>query len=47
MVKNVYKSNKYIIRQKYNLNISVPYKTLQYCLIPPYDPPYFPIAPQC
>ena len=25
---NVYKSNKYIIRQKYSLNISVPYETL-------------------
>ena len=29
---NVYNSNKYIIRQKYNLNVSVPYETLQYCL---------------
>ena len=32
---NVYKSNKYIIRQKYNLNISVPYETLQYCILSP------------
>ena len=46
MVKNVYKSNKYIIKQKYNLNISVPYEALQYCLLFPCNSPYFPIAPQ-
>ena len=34
----MYKSNKYIIRQRYNLNISVPYKTLQYCLLPTMTP---------
>ena len=28
---NVYKSYKYILRKKYNLNISVPYETLQSC----------------
>ena len=34
----VYKSDKYILRQKYNLNISVPYETLQYYLLPPMTP---------
>ena len=38
MVKNVYKSDKYIISKKYNLNISVPYETLWYCLLPPMTP---------
>ena len=46
MVKNVYKLDKYILRQKYNLNISVSYETLQYCLLPLHNPTYFPIAPQ-
>ena len=36
---NVYKSDKYITRQKYNLNVSVPYETLQYCLLTSNDPP--------
>ena len=30
---NVYKSDKYILRQKYKLTISGPYKTLQSCLL--------------
>ena len=38
MGQNVYKSDKCIIRQKYNLNVSVPYETLQYCLFLLYDP---------
>ena len=33
--KNVYKYNKYIIRQKYNLNLSVHFETLKSCLLPP------------
>ena len=35
---NVYKSDKYIYRQKYNLHISVHRINLQTCLLPPCGP---------
>ena len=47
MIKNVYKSDKYILRQKYKLTISVPYKILQSCLLPPMTPLYPNSPPQC
>ena len=37
---NVYTSNTCIIRQKYILKFSVPYETLQYCLLLPFDSSY-------
>ena len=42
---NVYKSINNILRQKCNINISVPYDTVQFCSLPSYDSSYFTIAP--